>query len=146
MRRFSYPLIAVLILLADRLLKHYVLTGSEWSFGVLKITLFRNHGLLFSLPFPYWASVSVMIVAIVLLGGFIWFRRHDPNLRWAIMFLLVGAVSNLYDRIILGSIIDYFYFSRWWPIFNLADIAILTALILGMRQSRARAGVDKPIV
>jgi signal peptidase II len=46
------------------------------------------------------------------------------------MGLLVGgAIGNLIDRVRLGLVIDFFDF-RIWPIFNVADIAIVTGVAL----------------
>ena len=44
------------------------------------------------------------------------------------MSLLTGAVGNLLDRIRSGFVIDFFDF-RVWPVFNLADIAIVAGVI-----------------
>ena len=38
--------------------------------------------------------------------------------------MLAGAVGNLIDRIRQGLVIDFFDF-RIWPVFNVADIAIV---------------------
>ena len=41
--------------------------------------------------------------------------------------LFSGAIGNMIDRIFIGKVIDYIDF-RIWPIFNLADIAIVVAV------------------
>jgi signal peptidase II len=42
--------------------------------------------------------------------------------------LLAGAVGNLIDRIRSGLVVDFFDF-RIWPVFNIADIAIVLGVI-----------------
>lgn len=38
-----------------------------------------------------------------------------------------GAAGNLIDRIFRGSVVDFFDF-RIWPVFNIADIAIVVGV------------------
>jgi signal peptidase II len=44
-----------------------------------------------------------------------------------------GALGNLYDRIVYGYVIDFIeihYNNFYWPIFNIADVAISIGIIL----------------
>ena len=41
--------------------------------------------------------------------------------------LLGGAAGNRIDRIFQGSVVDFFDF-RIWPVFNVADIAIVVGV------------------
>jgi signal peptidase II len=42
---------------------------------------------------------------------------------------MVGALSNLLDRAILGYVVDYVNIF-FWPIFNLADCLIVAGVLL----------------
>lgn len=44
---------------------------------------------------------------------------------------MAGALGNFIDRTLQGYVIDFFYF-KWinFPIFNVADIYVTTAVIL----------------
>lgn len=45
--------------------------------------------------------------------------------------IVAGAIGNLVDRVKLGCVIDFFYFSLIdFPIFNVADIFVVTGVIL----------------
>lgn len=45
--------------------------------------------------------------------------------------IVMGAIGNLVDRVKLGYVIDFFYFSLIdFPIFNVADIFVVTGVIL----------------
>ncbi len=45
--------------------------------------------------------------------------------------IVAGAIGNLVDRVKLGYVIDFFYFSLIdFPIFNVADIFVVTGVIL----------------
>jgi lipoprotein signal peptidase len=48
---------------------------------------------------------------------------------WGVLFL-AGGLSNVYERISFGCVMDYFSVFSWFPIFNLADI-FLTIAVLG---------------
>ena len=47
----------------------------------------------------------------------------------ALGLLLGGAVGNLLDRLRFGHVVDFIDF-RIWPVFNIADIAIVLGSIL----------------
>ena len=51
-------------------------------------------------------------------------KKSDVFLRLGVTAILSGAVANLIDRIQTGCVVDFFDF-RIWPVFNIADIAIV---------------------
>lgn len=55
-------------------------------------------------------------------------RREGRWLRFSVASLLAGAAGNLIDRIASGLVVDFLDF-RIWPVFNLADIAIVGGVI-----------------
>ena len=45
----------------------------------------------------------------------------------ALALILGGALGNLYDRVVLGYVVDFIevhYQQHYWPAFNIADSAI----------------------
>lgn len=54
------------------------------------------------------------------------YKLQTTNL--SLMLILAGAISNIIDRIYYGCIID-FIDTRFWPIFNLADVFIVLGAI-----------------
>lgn len=56
-------------------------------------------------------------------------RREPPVFYYGSILLLAGTVGNLIDRIHTGLVIDYFDF-RVWPVFNIADVAIVVGAAL----------------
>ena len=92
-------------------------TGGAWS-------IFSNHSYLF---------ILASVVAIILLIKFMFHFKN--NLRNSIAFasLFGGIFSNLADRIFLGYVRDFLDFKIFgydYPIFNVADIAIVGGVIL----------------
>jgi signal peptidase II len=58
-------------------------------------------------------------------------RRHWELL--ALSLILGGAIGNLYDRIVLGHVVDFIvwhYRQYQWPTFNIADSAICVGAAL----------------
>ena len=51
-------------------------------------------------------------------------KKSDTFLRLGATAILSGAVANLIDRVQTGCVVDFFDF-RIWPVFNIADIAIV---------------------
>ncbi|GKS69109.1 signal peptidase II Aspartic peptidase. MEROPS family A08 [Nitrosomonas sp. PY1] len=71
------------------------------------------------------------IVIIFLLNKY----QLEKLFCWALSLILGGAIGNLYDRIMLGHVVDFldFYVGTYhWPAFNIADSAIFigTALMI----------------
>jgi signal peptidase II len=103
--------------------------------GLLTITLTRNGGAAFSIG----TSMTIVFTAIAL-GVIVYILRAARNLRsigWAIALglLLGGATGNLLDRIFRapglfqGHVVDWIELPHW-PVFNLADSAIVCAGVL----------------
>jgi signal peptidase II len=91
----------------------------------------------------HWlATVGVIVVlALVVLGPR--YARGGLLSWWGLCLLLGGALGNLMDRVRLGYVVDFIDF-HWWPVFNVADIAVvcgagLTAFALARGRSEAAA-------
>lgn len=63
---------------------------------------------------------------IILLLFFLWqeYKKNKLLESGAMFFVLLGAVSNIIDRIQYGWVIDYIDL-HVWPVFNIADIMIV---------------------
>jgi len=92
-----------------------------------------------------WLFAAIAVGACALM---LWLlRRGGSRLYCAGLALIVGgALGNLYDRIVLGHVVDFllFHWREWhYPAFNVADSAITcgaAALILdSFRQRRDHA-------
>jgi signal peptidase II len=95
--------------------------------------------------------LSVIGVAATLVIGWMLFRsRPDQRAqRWGLALIAGGAVGNLIDRIGTGLVTDFVRW-RWhehrWPIFNVADAALLIGagllLIDGWRRRGDKLAAD----
>ncbi|HZK53406.1 MAG TPA: signal peptidase II, partial [Desulfosporosinus sp.] len=73
---------------------------------------------------------------VIVVGGVIYaqFRipRSEKFTRLAIGMIGGGALGNLYDRLVIGSVVDYLDFQIWAYVFNFADSMIVVAVGLLM--------------
>jgi signal peptidase II len=100
--------------------------------------LVKNTGSSFGL-FPN-KVILMIIISILFLGLLIWFRKEFKDCNLCYMFLIVGTLGNLIDRVFRGFVIDFFDLG-WFPVFNLSDtiitlgvIGIVFALILDVEK------------
>jgi lipoprotein signal peptidase len=84
--------------------------------------------------------VLVMAVGIVAAGGYILRTATRGRLpAWVPGLLIGGAGSNLADRLLLGSVRDFLAIP--WAIVNLADLAVLAAIVAILAHRRRPATV-----
>jgi signal peptidase II len=104
--------------------------------GAVLLDLTRNTGAAFS-TFP-GGGLAFTIIAVVVCGGIVLFYRQAAGdsrlLAVALGLVLGGAAGNLTDRVRLGYVVDFIDL-RWWPVFNLADSAIVIGVALLLLRS-----------
>lgn len=86
------------------------------------LTYVENTGAAFGMLTGHnWVFVPV---ALGLLGLMYFWRgylaEHGPAAVAGAVLICVGALGNLYDRLVYGFVVDFLDF-RIWPVFNLAD-------------------------
>lgn len=81
----------------------------------------------------FFAAIALVVSAVLV----VWLRRLKPEETWlaiALALVLGGALGNLYDRVVLGHVVDFILLhwqNRWYfPAFNIADSAITVGAIL----------------
>ena len=120
------------ILLIDQLVKYYVeltmLPGESIPVAspFFHITFVLNPGAAFGIfrDQQWLFLVTAIVFSIAFLFLYERLRRSGMLIHYGSVALAAGAVSNLIDRIRLGHVVDFFDF-RVWPVFNVADIAIV---------------------
>ena len=99
------------------------------------LTLVRNPGAAFSMATGMTWVLTIVAIAVVI--GVVKIGRTLQSGWWALGLGLVlgGALGNLVDRIfrspgpLQGHVVD-FVSVGWWPVFNVADSAIVCGAIL----------------
>ena len=126
-------LISAGIVMLDRLSKFFLMDADSVLIpGLIRLTGTRNTGAAFSL-FSDSAWVLPLVTALLTLAVLIYIIKTRPKgLRGAALAVLLGgAAGNLIDRLSLGYVIDFIELSFIrFPIFNFADIAIVSGCLL----------------
>jgi signal peptidase II len=124
--------LSLAVVIIDQLVKYYVQNHMTPGMSipvienVFHITYILNPGAAFGIlkhQTAFFIGVA-LILFIVLIYAYPRIPQHYRMLRFGIGLQLGGAVGNVIDRIKTGYVVDFFDF-RIWPIFNIADIAIV---------------------
>ena len=151
-----YAIVAVLVILADQLIKLYVAAEGFQPMTLIPGVLNMGTTPTAANPYPYvpntggafgifggsiptfWfiviAGVFTVLVILALSTKFI----KGFLARWSIVLVTAGGISNCIDRVInvkpTGHVVDMFQFTPkfldWFPVFNLADVFISVFCII----------------
>lgn len=130
-------LAALLVFALDQLSKFWIVNnfypGESVPFlgQILYLTYVRNPGAAFGL-FAYKTSFFIAISAIMVILTIISAFQIPPRLRllrYGLAALMGGVTGNLYDRLQTGYVVDFLDL-RFWPVFNVADIAIVVGVFM----------------
>lgn len=135
MPRLLLAAVFVAVVIIDQWSKHYIqarmLPGMSIPVvdNIFHITYVLNPGAAFGILENQ--RLLFIIIALAMLGLIAYFYSHIPDtfrlMRLGISLLAGGALGNVIDRVQTGYVVDFFDF-RIWPVFNVADIAIVTGV------------------
>ncbi|WP_242492235.1 signal peptidase II [Agromyces binzhouensis] len=147
--------VAITVYAVDQVSKYFVVTtlaeGETVQVigDVLHWQFVRNPGAAFS--FASGMTWVFTILAAGVITFIIWFARRIRSVAWALVFglLLGGVLGNLTDRLFrepgfgIGHVIDFISTPWMLPaIYNVADIAIVSSMILFMILTIRGIGLD----
>jgi len=156
--------VALVVLTLDQLAKWQVVKNLQVDVPVhvvgdlLIFQLHRNSGAAFSIGTGSTWIFSIIATAVLVF--IIWYARRIRSVAWAIVFglLLGGLLGNLSDRLLrapgfgVGEVVDFIRIPLLPAIFNLADSAIVAAMVLflvltvmGVGLDGKRATASKPV-
>lgn len=139
--RALYLLIVVIVVLLDRWTKHLVAARiALYSHvqvipGFFRLTHTENTGAAFSLfadstaPWKTGLLIAFSVLALIVVSTLLW-KNHQAHVATGVGLSLImgGALGNLWDRLARGRVVDFLlvYVKHYqWPVFNLADSAIV---------------------
>ncbi len=155
-----YLFLALFILVVDQLTKNWAVSSLVYSepsgfLPFFNFTLLYNYGAAFSFlddagGWQRWFfGVVAFFVSLLLLVWIVRLERNKKVELFGLAFILGGAIGNLYDRVLLGYVVDFidwfypasqsclpFFYARLdlqtchWPAFNIADASILLGVTL----------------
>ena len=131
-------LAAVMIIAVDQWTKY--VASAELSYGlpveilpVFDLTLQHNTGAAFSFLADaggwqrWFFTIVSAVVSLVLVVWLVRLRSSQTLMIASLSCILGGAIGNLWDRIVLGYVVDFIsiHYQTWYfPTFNVADMAI----------------------
>jgi signal peptidase II len=146
-----YGLAAVGIIAFDRITKLWALQALQYSeYNVtawLSFDVVFNRGISWGLfhaesthQFAFVTLVIAFITFCIAWHAYQQFQRHRCIIGH--ILIIAGSLSNSFDRIMYGGVIDFIllHYDEWsWPLFNVADISIVIGaclfLLLNLRDS-----------
>jgi signal peptidase II len=102
---------------------------------ILRLTYVENRGAAFGLlqdQTAFFVFVGVLVIGVIA-ASYRYLPRSGFRLHLALGLQLGGAIGNLIDRVRQGYVVDFVdfgYHSNWWPVFNVADSAIVVGVAL----------------
>jgi signal peptidase II len=130
-------------------LSKYAITHSLTYGSSIEVTSFfnlvlvHNRGAAFSFlsSASGWQRELFVAIAVVASVWVVWLLHKHPGetlFCLALSLVLGGAIGNVIDRILVGSVVDFldFHAGGWhWPAFNVADSAITCGAVLLVWES-----------
>lgn len=132
----SFIIIIAITLALDQLVKWWV--RSEMMLGesipilqnVFHLTYIENPGAAFGMFKD--KTLFFVIFTLIIIGVMVYLYLHQANRKtlfsYSLALVIGGALGNLVDRMVKGTVTDMFDF-RIWPVFNIADMAVVIGLI-----------------
>ena len=129
-------MVAAVVFIADRVTKNLVTatvpygTESPMIDHLVWITNIHNSGAAFGFA-PAFAIVFLLASFGVACGliAYVFTHRDSVPADLILGLVLGGTVGNLFDRVMFGTVTD-FVAVHFWPVFNVADSAVSTGVVL----------------
>ncbi len=152
-------IVSFVVLILDQITKYIAKTNLMVRESVpvmgdfLKFTHIENRGMAFGIEVSnhFLFNTFSIIAALAILYYLVAMRNQNFLPRFALALIFGGAMGNLYDRLFLGKVVDFFdvnipdisigsinlyffeipgiYLNRW-PIFNIADVAVSIGMMI----------------
>ncbi len=135
--------LAALVVLLDRWSKRWAVEALRESGAqsvpvpgasdLLRLTYVENRGAAFGLlqgQVTFFVLVGLVVVAVIA-ASYRYLPRSGFRMHLALGLQLGGAVGNLIDRVRQGYVVDFVdfgYRTNWWPVFNVADSALVVGV------------------
>jgi signal peptidase II len=123
--------------------QHYIPLGTSRPLpgGLVYLDHAQNTGAAFSLA-PSLGNLFLLFALAATVAILYYYRRVPRSEVWtrvALGMILGGALGNALDRVLAGSVTDFIDL-RFWPVFNLADTAIVVGAVILVWRFTVRPG------
>jgi len=131
--------VALAVIIADQVTKLWAERALDDRiidlFWTLRFRLIYNTGSAFSLGEGSGRIIAGLVVVVIVV--LLFYARSVPRgpMLFLIAVIIGGAIGNLIDRLfraddgfLSGGVVDFIDF-QWWPVFNIADMAVVGGAI-----------------
>lgn len=147
---FWINIVAIGLLLVDRLVKKYFIEnpsnsfGGDFFYGVLKFNFAENYGIAFGIGLNNIIILILIFIALIIIIHALLkaYLEKDLILITSLTLIFAGAISNLIDRFTYGFVIDYIDL-KYFTVFNIADAMITAGVIILLFSLIINRKVDK---
>ncbi len=139
--KFIYLITMIVILGGDQLTKHLVSSSMQLGQSheiidnLFYFTYAQNTGVAWGM-FAGHLSIFIIIALVAAIAIIAFFRKTGENdvlTRYGLVLTFAGLAGNLIDRLFFGYVrdfIDVVIFGYNFPIFNIADMAVVIGVAL----------------
>jgi len=121
---WSLPCIIFLDRLAKYLAHNHLFSTPLLPLNILSFGLDANYGNLLELPNNFFSILNLFSILILFYIIFWLHKKKKATQMCALLFILLGGLSNLFDRAYYQYVIDVFTLFNIF-VFNIADVMIL---------------------
>jgi len=138
---YIYYIIAILVVALDQWTKWLVVKNMDLYQsipvidGFFNLTSHRNRGAAWGIL--EGKMIFFYIITLIVAAGIIYYmQKHGKESRMlavSLAFILGGAIGNFIDRLVRKEVVDFFDFNIFgynYPIFNIADSALVIGIIM----------------
>lgn len=137
-----WAIIIIAVVVLDQITKYMVMNNIEFGKMIPLIDKFfyltyhentgAAWGFMGDVPVARYFFIGLTIIVSIVIARFL-YKSENRLLKLSLSFILGGAVGNLIDRILKGSVADFldFYFGSYhFPTFNAADSFVVVGTFL----------------
>ena len=147
--------VAAAVVILDQSAKWWALQALDGARSIdvvwtLRLRLVFNRGTAFGLGSRFGPLIAVLAVVVVGVLARAGSTLRGRAARTSLGLVLGGAVGNLVDRLVRdgsgflgGGVVDFIDL-QWWPVFNVADMAITGGAVLLALTAWRDPGLEEP--
>lgn len=135
-KKYLFLGVSLCIFISDRITKYIIANCVDLPYLVndyISFDLVFNRGISWGIfhdsnmtVFLMVSMISAIITLLLCMHAYCVYKKGNDI--FGHLCIIIGSVSNLIDRVIYGGVIDFIilsYKNYSWPIFNIADVAIV---------------------
>ena len=99
--------------------------------NIISLQFSKNYYIAFSIPVSGLLLnivITLIIIGLIIYLIYLFKKKLDFNIFILISLIVLGAISNLFDRIKFGYVVDYIDL-KYFTVFNIADVMIVGGVL-----------------